>query len=101
MCFLKTVIAAAILGGVAQSGLSPTGRPGQGPSEKSDAATLRAAENLFGGLQSNVRKELETLLQTRDITSTDLGGLVAQLDSSAGKLKEAGFDEKLNRAILK
>ena len=99
MAFLKTIIAAALLGGVTQSGLNPSTRSSQRASEKSEAATLRAAENLFEGLQSDVRKGLNTLVQARDVTAIDLGGLVAQLDSSAGKLKEAGFDGKLNRAI--
>jgi hypothetical protein len=99
MTFLKIIIAAAILGGVAQTGLGPGGGPGRGSSEKCDVATLRAAENFFGGVQSDIGKRLQSILQARDITSSDLGGLVAQLDSSASRLKESSYDEKLNRAI--
>src|SRR5258707_3616213 len=60
MSFMRTIVAAAVLGGLAQSGVSPGTRPHQSSAEKDDAAVVRAAENLFGAIQSEVRKGLET-----------------------------------------
>src|SRR5260221_10920476 len=99
MSFMRTIVAAAVLGGLAQSGVSPGARPHQSSAEKNDVAVVRAAENLFGAIQSEVRKGLEAPLESRDISSGDLAGIVAMLDSCAAKLREAGLEDKLNRAV--
>ena len=99
MSFMRTIVAAAVLGGLAQSGVSPGARPHQSSAEKNDVAVVRAAENLFGAIQSEVRKGLEAPLESRDISSGDLAGIVAMLDSCAAKLREAGLEDKLNRAM--
>ncbi len=99
MSFMRTIVAAAVLGGLAQSGVSPGARPHQSSAEKNDVAVVRAAENLFGAIQSEVRKGLEAPLESRDISSGDLAGIIAMLDSCAAKLREAGLEDKLNRAV--
>ena len=99
MSFMRIIVTAAALGGLAQSGVSPGARPHQSSAEKNDVAVVRAAENLFGAIQSEVRKGLEAPLESRDISSGDLAGIVAMLDSCAAKLKEAGLQDKLNRAM--
>jgi hypothetical protein len=99
MSFFRTILGAAVLGGLVQSGVTPTAKPRQSSAEKNDVAVVRIAENLFGAIQSEVRKGLEAPLESRDISSGDLTGIVAMLDSCAAKLREAGLEDKLNRAV--
>jgi len=54
---------------------------------------------VFGTIQSEVRKGLEAPLESRQINSGDLAGVVTMLDSCAAKLREAGLEDKLNRAV--
>jgi hypothetical protein len=98
MSFMRAIVAAAVLGGLAQSGVSPGAKPHPSSAEKNDVAVVRAAENLFGAIQSEVRKGLEASLESHDISAKDLAGIVTMLDSNLAKLREAALEDKLNRA---
>jgi hypothetical protein len=95
MTVAKTLILAAIFGGLAQTAVKPRH---SSPPEKSATTITSAAESLFNEVQERVRTGLEQTSGARDLGSIKLGELVNLLDSCSTKLKQAGFEEKLNQA---
>ena len=88
------MVVAAIFGCLAQIGV----RPSSPQPNVSSAAVAEAAEKLFEAINSDVASGIQTRLKSREIGSRDLDGVVALLNSCAARLREAGFEEKLNSA---
>src|SRR5258707_3086172 len=93
MRLLKTTLAAGFLGVVAQFAV-----PGETKPISYPATVAQSAERFLGVVQADVSGGIQSLISSRIIGAKDLDSLLALLNSSTLKLREAGYDEKLARA---
>ena len=72
--------------------------PGETKPNGYPATVAQSAEKFFGTMQSDVSNGIQSQLNTKVIGAKDLDSLLALLNSSTLKVREAGYDEKLTRA---
>jgi hypothetical protein len=93
MKLLKTTWVAALFGIVAQLAAPAETKPMSYP-----ATVAQSAERFLGGIQADVSSGMQSVISTKLIGVKDLDGLLGLLNSSAIKLRDAGYADKLTRA---
>jgi len=72
--------------------------PGEPKPISYPATVAQSAERFLVGVQADVSSGIQSLINTKISGAKDLDSFLALLNSSAIKLREAGYDEKLARA---
>src|SRR5258707_2264380 len=93
MKLLSTSMLAGFLAVVAQFKV-----PGETKPIAYSATVSQSAERFLGGMQADVAGGIQSVISTKIIGTKDLDSLLMLVNSSALKLREAGYDEKLTRA---